>query len=491
MRVQFIQEPELQFGTGRHIDIKFGLMNYGPLDFDSPLAPKRIKVGLVGTPETIESIERWLHKCEGEIPAKVSRQPNLFPRFPGFNSDIAFQASLILEPRLQRTIPQREIDKLIANPHRHQVVIGAVELFLDALEYLAETTNADVFVCAPPAELFDVLDAYDEAEADSDTEQASSHEDRPQRWDFHNLLKVKAMRLKKPLQFVRPPTYDETKSSKARRPGRGRPGESNVRRLQDEATRAWNFHTALYYKAGGLPWRLVRDSAELSTCYVGISFYMSLDQEAMLISAAQVFNERGEGVIVRGGTAKISKDDRQAHLTAEDAHSLLRQALDTYRKEHKTLPARVVLHKTSTYSVEEYSGFEEALEERGVDSADFLSLDRSNTRLFRSGEYPPLRGILFSLSPGTHALYTKGSIDFFATYPGLYVPKTLEFRCDRAEQTPRFLAEEILALTKMDWNNTQFDRSEPVTIRVAQDVGALLKYMDEEPFVEPQYKFYM
>ena len=31
-----------------------------------------------------------------------------------------------------------------------------------------------------------------------------------------------------------------------------------------EATRAWNIHTALYYKAGGIPWRLVRDAAELT-----------------------------------------------------------------------------------------------------------------------------------------------------------------------------------------------------------------------------------
>src|SRR6476660_4724261 len=115
MKIEFIQEPELQFGTGRHIDIKFGIMNYGPLDFDSALAPKRIKVGLVGTPETVESIEKWLHKCQGEIPAKVSNQPNLFPRFPGFNPDVAFQASLILEQRLQRTISQREIDKLLTN----------------------------------------------------------------------------------------------------------------------------------------------------------------------------------------------------------------------------------------------------------------------------------------------------------------------------------------------------------------------------------------
>ena len=54
-------------------------------------------------------------------------------------------------------------------------------------------------------------------------------------------------------------------------------------------------------------------------------------------------------------------------------------------------------------------------------------------------------------------LYTKGSVDFFSAYPGLYVPKPLGFRCDRVAETPAFLAKEILALTKMNWNNTQFD----------------------------------
>ena len=50
MKVEFLQEPELEFGVGKHIDIKFGLMDYGPLDFDNPLAPKKIKLGVVGTP---------------------------------------------------------------------------------------------------------------------------------------------------------------------------------------------------------------------------------------------------------------------------------------------------------------------------------------------------------------------------------------------------------------------------------------------------------
>ena len=41
----------------------------------------------------------------------------------------------------------------------------------------------------------------------------------------------------------------------------------------------------------------MRDAAALTTCFVGISFYRTLDNSRLLTSVAQVFNERGEGVI--------------------------------------------------------------------------------------------------------------------------------------------------------------------------------------------------
>ena len=43
--------------------------------------------------------------------------------------------------------------------------------------------------------------------------------------------------------------------------------------LQDEATRAWNFFCALYYKAGGTPWRMIRDQREFSATFMGVSFF--------------------------------------------------------------------------------------------------------------------------------------------------------------------------------------------------------------------------
>jgi hypothetical protein len=100
-------------------------------------------------------------------------------------------------------------------------------------------------------------------------------------------------------------------------------GRIKGRRLQDKATTAWNFHTALYYKAGGVPWRLARQSAVLTTCYVGVSFFRSVDGERLMTSVAQVFDERGEGLIVQGGSASYDKDDRSPHLSKEDAQELL------------------------------------------------------------------------------------------------------------------------------------------------------------------------
>jgi hypothetical protein len=56
-----------------------------------------------------------------------------------------------------------------------------------------------------------------------------------------------------------------------------------------------------------------------------------------------VFNERGEGVIVKGAQAQLHKDDKTPHLSEDDAHSLLKKAIEVYRLEHKTSPARVVI----------------------------------------------------------------------------------------------------------------------------------------------------
>lgn len=483
MKVEFLQEPELEFGAGRHVDIRFGLMHYGPLDYANALAPKQVKVGLVGTPQTIEGLLTWFERCRTGIDAKPSKQPNLFPRFPGLGPDESFRCSLLLDSQLQRTVNQSVLDRLAKNTKGNALVKDAVNIFLAEFRYLAENSNPDVLVCALPMSLFEAMDS-----GGGGGSSGKSGDHVPQgRLNFHHLLKAEAMPLKKPVQIVLPTTYDKS----TRRKQKTRPGKT--RQIQDEATIAWNLHTALYYKAGGVPWRLIRDSTQLTTCYVGISFYKTLDFSRVMTSIAQVFNQRGEGVIVRGGAAKVSKEDRQPHLSRNDARKLLDQSLERYRDVHRNFPARVVLHKSSAFNRDELEGFSESVANNRLDHYDFVSMGETSIRLFRTGEYPALRGTLLNLDSRTHALYTRGGVDFFETYPGMYVPVPLLFRCEDTTETPKSIAEELLALTKMNWNNTQFDGREPITVRAAKQVGSILKYIpeDEDHRIEPRYSFYM
>ncbi len=446
--------------------------------------PKNINVGIVGTSETIEGSTKWIDMCRAGIAAKESNQPFLFSDFPGFTADQNMYSQICTSASVQNAIPSRALKnlKLLSGA---KVVEEAVELFLTEIENIS-TKNVQVVLCAPPTSLLQLLKPTDRYDATAPGQTAASRSGSTSEIpDFHDLLKARAMAFDKPLQLILPSTYDESK-----RPFQKR---KNVQRAsQDEATRAWNFHTAMYYKAGGIPWRLLRRSDAYTVCYIGISFYQSADRSRLLTSVAQVFNERGEGMAVRGAAAYVDKDDRQIHLRADDAYSLVDKALKAYETEHHHAPARVVIHKSSVSSDAELDGFLDAAENNKVHSVDILSLYSPGVRLFRVGAYPPLRGTYLTMGEETAILYTKGSVNFFATYPGMYIPQTLGIRFDDVEEGPISLGAEVLALTKMNWNNTQFDGYEPITLVAARKVGSILKYVpDDDRKVKARYSFYM
>jgi len=88
-------------------------------------------------------------------------------------------------------------------------------------------------------------------------------------------------------------------------------------------------------------------------------------------------------------------------------------------------------------------------------------------------------------------LYTRGSVDFFRTYPGMYVPNPLALHAQRRD-TPdwNLLLKETLALTKMNYG-TQFDGALPITLKAARQVGDILKYVPDSVIPDPRYRFYM
>src|SRR5262249_7760082 len=141
---------------------------------------------------------------------------------------------------------------------------------------------------------------------------------------------------------------------------------ATIRKVQDPATRTWNLLNALYYKAGRAPWRLPRPEDQHKTTYIGIGFYRDLSGQRLLTSTAQIFDERGRGIILRGGRARIDKGDKHPYLDRQDAYDLLLKSLKTYYAQHQHYPARVVILKTSRFEADEADGFQQALKEANV-----------------------------------------------------------------------------------------------------------------------------
>jgi hypothetical protein len=481
MKLQIIEEPQLAFyQNDLHVDIRAGLSSFGAFDKGSTAVPTPIRIGVIGTTATVDGVRDWLERCKDGVPSDEQKLKTLRPAFPGMTQQV-FGTSLELSDALTRTITRHELTAALRNA---EPLSRIVELFMDHARDLASKSGLHVLVVAPPPEVFALGDVTQGATIDPPMDElqelAPEQEAAPAAdLNFHDLFKAQAIDLQLPCQLLRPDTY-----------GSPAAGRTKGRRIQDKATTAWNFHTALYYKAGGVPWRLARQPAVLTTCYVGVSFFKSVEGDKLMTSVAQVFDERGEGLIVQGGSASYDKDDRSPHLSEDDAFALLANGLATYRREHKTTPARLVMHKTSSFNEDEKTGFRRAADNEKLEVLDLVTVRRSGVRLLRAGQSPMVRGTTLLFDNASGIVYLKGTVPYFQVYPGAYIPRALEFLREDGETSSADLARELIGLSKLNFNNTQFDSGDPITVRAARRVGDILKHVPAGKKVNARFRYF-
>jgi hypothetical protein len=145
----------LEFAGGRHVDVRFGLMQYGPVDFSTERT-KEIRLGIVGSAQTIGKLGDWLRRCEDGIPAKNSRQPNLFPAFPGSTILGPFRCSFEVGTQHVRTLSPALISRIVTEKDDDTAVALGVEAFTNEVKDLAERDlPPQVVICALPVEIIE------------------------------------------------------------------------------------------------------------------------------------------------------------------------------------------------------------------------------------------------------------------------------------------------------------------------------------------------
>jgi hypothetical protein len=470
LRCGYIEEPLLLFGdSGEHVDPKLGISRFGPKSFEpADNHPATVRVGLIGSAESIEKCKDWLETCARGISSSNAERPE----FPGFMPDRGFFSELLFDEHWLAQLSHTEIDQVIHTRGPAAKFAAALDL-LEAKTELLSTKDRppEYIVCALPNELLKDCAVVE-------------YKDRVLGSVFRNLrraYKARAMKFRMPTQILRNETMEQFDPTK-------------VVRKDYPSEIAWDFFTGLYYKAGGLPWG--PNGLIPGTCYIGIGFFRALGSSDPRVqtSLVQAFDEHGDGLVLRGHDFLWDSDkegSKAPHLGREDASRLVDLVLSKYRDEMRQDPQRVVVHKSSRYWPEEKIGFEEALKHK-VSRYDLMALEaQSNVRLFSANKYPPLRGTHFSVGD-IDFLYTTGYLADLKQFHSVHVPSALQIADHIGGDTSRdTLLREILILTKMNWNSARLGGLLPITLLFSRRIGEIMREIpqDREPLTN--FKYYI
>ena len=481
-------EPRLRFAHDQMLaDPKDGLLLFGPPEHDMT-----IQYGVIGTSEGIQQFKNWAMQMRGVIDADPKISSSVM--FPGFET--VFRTPWSVTPRVTLEVDPDELSRTILNTDAFQRVFDTVDLFTKPIQRWVNEEDARValwFVIVPEklwklcrpkstvtkAEgvqstmplthrramtLLNSPDLFDDVNVAAEKHRFENH--------FHNQLKAKLLGCEAITQIVRQTTI----APHAHLNRIGKP----IRKLQDNATIAWNLGTAIYYKSGAKPWTLA-DIRE-GVCYVGLVFKKTNNPKDRFEACcgAQMFLHTGEGIVFKGSVGSwASKNPGEYHLPKENAADIIQRCIKSYFDWHGRPPSELFIHGRTNFNHEEIEGFLEAAPSETRITG--IRIRRPNDlKLFRErGRRGIMRGLALKVDDRNAFLWTSGYVPKLQTYPGREVPRPLKVKIVFGDTPLKQVLEDIMALTKLNFNTCIFGDGLPVTLRFADDVGEILTAIPE------------
>lgn len=491
-----LKEPRLEFRYGQCLeDPHDGLSLFGPYGLEVSSHPNNLTIGVIGSPDGVRAFNQWCRVARGPIYPGEARDPRLWPLFPGFEA--AFSSDLPREPAWSSELDLEKLrqDSILKDASKRAA--GVVGEYLAAIKKTEKREEPfGVLVCVVPEFVWKNCRpksfvpgaigervSHKERELRAGGQQHFFEEYDPKIYaysvDFRRQIKARSMEFGVPIQIIRERRLevDSTKWPKFQTP------PSDV---------AWNLLTTMYYKSGGKPWRLA--GAREGVCYIGIVFRKTdpilLDRTACC--AGLMFLDSGDGVVFLGDYGPwYSPEKHQFHLSPDAAKQLLAGTLKTYQELEGKPLREIFLHSRSSISPEEFEGYRSACP-AGVKLVGIrVRKDFRGVRLFRESTRPVLRGTLLKAGPALGYLWASGFVPRLRTYPGWETPVPLRIDIQHGDASIEQVADDILALTKLNYNACRFGDSEPVTIGFSGAVGEILVSNPTVTKRNPRFKFYI
>jgi hypothetical protein len=496
--IDVLDEPRLEFAYDQGlVDPHDGLAAFGPYDVGLSSRPRNISIAAVGGPDGLQRLENFLRCLNGPLPTD-ERKRWLWPAYPGFEA--AFDSALPSTVAASRgiNIEELELASRLADPN--QRVASVVDHYLKEIEALSRRDeNYGVVVCVVPDFVYASCRPLSRV-VNPHGERLGTQQLRERRlgqleifdqWDphiydfaldFRNQIKARSMAFAIPIQIILESTLQA-----------GEPVTRRERLLTPLSDRAWNLSVALYYKAGGKPWRLM--DARPGVCYIGLA-YRRRDPSAesrTACCAAQMFLDTGDGIVFLGEPGPwYSPERHQCHLSADAARELLSGVLKTYTEQGGEGLTEIFLHCNSGFDEEEFRGFQSACPTDAKLVAVRVQQERhSGVKLYREGTRPVLRGTLWKVGSRSAYLWGSGFKPRLRTYDGGETPVPIRIDVQYGDADLQVVARDILALTKLNYNACKLGKGEPVTVGFSKAVGEILVSNPGVTRALPQFKYYI
>lgn len=263
---------------------------------------------------------------------------------------------------------------------------------------------------------------------------------------------------------------------------------------KDQAKIRWWLSLGLYVKSNGTPWKVKTDNTE--TAFVGLGYAIRQNaRDKVVLGSSQIFDGHGNGLkFLLQPIDKPIFYNKNPFMSKEDAFRLVSNIRNTYHKIDPVIGLKkLVLHKTTHFTGAEMEGISNALE--GIDNIELLQIQQFSKwraiKLIKNSKgkhefngYPIERGTVIQLDDFTFLLWTHGLIEsqelngkYFQGKRG--IPAPLLIKRFRGTDPIETVANDILKLTKMNWNGAELYKTLPVTIDFSKRLSIMGKQLEE------------
>ncbi len=429
-----------------------GLINYGPIEGLKNISGKESIRLAVLTPEQAQGeILQHLERLKQQFVTSLKQEQHFLPEYIGFEK--IFRRAI--------DIPSSNDKARFMHYNSNSVIkLDAIRFYKGLIKYI------DVF--AKNLIEFDVLVIY----IPSSFGHLREIKNESVNFDLHDSLKLYCASKGIVVQFIE--------------------GKSAASGKNDLAKTMWGLSTGIYSKAVGRLWKPV--TCNKNTAFVGLSYVQSVNNgEKISIGCSQLFDAEGNGMRLYLRPLKNPQIiQRNPFMRNEDASRLMLNLKQLYDDSVPTYELkRVVIHKTTFFTKEEMEGMTRGLS--GIEDIELLQIQEftpwrairfDSSDVKKVSGFPIQRGTIIQLDKDTFLIWTHGSVqneELAGTNKNYYkngrgIPAPLLVRRFMGKSDGATLVNEIMMLTKMNWNSgDSFYKVLPVTLDFAKMLSKVAK----------------